>query len=477
MNLFIFLTSKNPTTLLKKIFENSFKYTHLWVNGEKLTELYSIIKPSDYNRILCLQTNSEIIHYLNDNIPEKTPLVIYGELREDLNQLSLKEISTRIRSCIERYINDEVYLRDLLYDFFTKFIIVLIAEGNVKIISDHIGYYPLFYYSTGDLVIYSNIKRNIWIAGASPLTELDHYPKPFIPSTLIEESINEEAVVEKLEELLTKAVLKQLPENAKIGVMFSGGLDSLIITKLLMKINKSFNNEIMLITAGLEDSKDIRNVRSLSSLLNLQVTEALFTIEDVARILPEILLTIERYDTLNVSLAIPEYFALKKASENKLQAVFTGQGADELFYGYHKYVEALRNGLNIREIRDQDFLTLSIRNLEREMKLAFKFNLELKYPYLDRELISYANTIPDNYKLKPVNDGFASKYILRLLGQRLSIPVDSVAGKVAMQYGSGAMKALRKISYTVLKDSFIQYKITEFLKKLYIEVLEKHGYK
>ncbi|WEU40474.1 MAG: asparagine synthase-related protein [Candidatus Odinarchaeum yellowstonii] len=476
MNLFVFLTSNNYNKLLKNFLSKEFKYTHLWVNGEKIKELSSASKSQGCNSVICLQTNSKVIDYLNNNIFTKTPLVIYGELRGDLSQFSLDEISNKIKSWLERYINDEVYLRELLYGFFTKFIIVAIINGSVKIIGDHIGYYQLFYYSDTDFKLYSNMKKNIWIAKASPLKELEYYPKPSLPSIILENSVNERTIIGKLEELLTKAVLKQMPEKSGIGVMFSGGLDSLILAKILIKLNESFNNEITLITAGLEGSKDIRRVRAVSSLINLPVEEALFTIDDCALILPEILLTIEKCDTLNVSLAIPEFYALKKACEKGLDIVFTGQGADELFYGYHKYIEAFMKGLNVQKISDEDLLSLSIRNLEREMKIAFKFSLELKYPYLDPPLISYVRGIPINYKLKPVNNVLNSKYILRVLGEKLGVPSAAVSGKVAMQYGSGAMKAIRKIAYQALKNSTAQYKITEFLKKLYLDVLEKHGY-
>ncbi len=476
MNLFTFLTLNNPNNLLKKLINSYFKYTHLWVNGEKISDPFSKIELRDCNNTLCLQTNSEIINYLNNTFSKRTPLVLYGELRYDLNKLSLNEISTKLRVYLEHYINREDYLRELLYEFFTKFIIVALIDDDIKIISDHIGYYPLFYYSTEDLKIFSNIKRNMWLVNAQPLKELEFYPKPVISPIISELLINEKNVIDKLEKMLTEAVLKQVPGNSNIGVMFSGGLDSLIITKLLIKLNKSFNNKITLITAGLGHSKDILHVRSLKQLINLPVTEVLFTVEDCSRILHEIILTIERYDTLNVSLAIPEYFALKKASESGIKIVFSGQGADELFYGYHKYAEALKKGLSVREISDQDILSLSVRNMEREMKLAFKFNLELKYPYLDPKLISYVRGLPDNYKLKQVNGVFTSKYILRLLGEKIGVPVKALIGKVAMQYGSGAMKVLRRISYHALKNSTAKYKITEFLKKTYLETLKEKGY-
>ncbi|MEM2906946.1 MAG: asparagine synthase-related protein [Candidatus Odinarchaeota archaeon] len=355
------------------------------------------------------------------------------------------------------------------------FIAVTTVNNKVKIIGDHLGHYPLTYYSTPDFKIYSNVKKNIWRIGASPLTELDYYPKPVIPSSTIEKIADAQSIIIRLEKLLTESILKRIPGNNRIGIMFSGGLDSLLLSKLIMKINESFNNEIILITAGLKDSKDIRNVRAARKLINLPVKEVLFNVEDCARILPEILLTIERYDTLNVSLAIPEYFAFNEAKENGLKIIFTGQGADEIFYGYHKYTEAFRKGLLVRELSDQDIFSLSNRNLEREMKLAFKFNLEIKYPYLDPAVVSYVRSIPDAYKLKLVGNSLISKYVLRILGEKLGIPENIFAGKVAMQYGSGAMKALKKISSNTLKDSMIQYKITEFLKRLYLRVISERG--
>ncbi|MEM2906947.1 MAG: hypothetical protein QW739_02575 [Candidatus Odinarchaeota archaeon] len=101
MNLFAVLTVKNPNLILKKLIRDDFKYTHLWINGERASASSFMVKISDFNIAVGLQTDNEIINYLNNNISTITPAVLYGELRTDLTESSLSEISTSIRKCLE----------------------------------------------------------------------------------------------------------------------------------------------------------------------------------------------------------------------------------------------------------------------------------------------------------------------------------------------------------------------------------------
>jgi len=82
-----------------------------------------------------------------------------------------------------------------------------------------------------------------------------------------------------------------------------------------------------------------------------------------------------------------------------VKAVLTGEGADELFAGYayhHDYAD------RPRELADE--LTRSLRsmhniNLQRVDRITMAQGLEARTPFLDRDLIDFAQTIPASVKL------------------------------------------------------------------------------
>lgn len=470
-NLFAFSTANGVNEFLKTLSDKNFRYHHFWLNQEKFRSGLEDYKPPRKLVCISLQTNSDVVNDLNNNDSSRIPYVIYGELKPRFDRRLNIDLRNEIDLIIEENICDDNALREKIYDFLLKFIVIANVRGKIKVISDHLGFYSLHKCVIGALEVYSNWKKSIWRLGASTSSKLDRIPRESsIPVSKIVTPREEQSAIRLLKDLLSESILKGMPEKSRIGVMFSGGLDSLVLTKLILEVNEKLHNEVILLSSGLRNSTDLRNVRLANNYLKLPLEVSYLDISGCLKELPEILRTVERYDTLNVSLALAEYFSLKRAAELELKIIFTGQGADEIFYGYHKYIEAFKKSENIKKISDGDLSSLSHRNLERETKLALKFDLELKYPYLDTKVISYARNLPDEYKIKFSNGDVIGKYALRRLCILLGIPESLISKKIAMQYGSGSMKILKKISSREKPQCDSNFKITTFLKKFFSSI-------
>lgn len=75
---------------------------------------------------------------------------------------------------------------------------------------------------------------------------------------------------------------------------------------------------------------------------------------------------------------------------NITRVLLSGLGADEIFSGYARYRHALkRGGDDLLEEMNFDILRLWIRNLGRDDRVVSSTSKELRFPFLNLELISY----------------------------------------------------------------------------------------
>jgi asparagine synthase (glutamine-hydrolysing) len=254
----------------------------------------------------------------------------------------------------------------------------------------------------------------------------------------------------KLLELLEAAVAEScVPET---GIVFSGGLDSLIVAILASKHAK-----VTAYTCGLPGAPDLKYAKACANLgFALKVID--LTDEMIEEALPKIVAAIGDRNPVKVAVEVPFYFASKKAKEDGLSVMLCGQGADELFGGYSKYIEALAEGYT----PVADTMTFDVENIypsqvEKDMATCRANGIELRAPYLDNEFIEYARSLPIELKIAESKEyectdevgekKYVRKYILRKVGEEVGVPKEVLhRTKKAAQYGSGTQKAVERIA-------------------------------
>lgn len=220
-------------------------------------------------------------------------------------------------------------------------------------------------------------------------------------------------------------------KSDNIAIAFSGGIDSSILAFL----SKNFKNK-MLYTVGIEKSFDIKNGKNTAKLLNLPIKEIIIEKNEIKDAIPKISKIIGTRNVVTVSYELPLYFVAKDADE---EVLLCGQGADELFGGYAKYLNINREELNKKLKRDVKELKNGI--IERKITNFFKKKLYL--PFLYPKFVEIALEIPPEYKIKDKN----RKFILRELGRTLGMPKEIVQRKKkAAQYSSGIMKTIKSLA-------------------------------
>ena len=226
-------------------------------------------------------------------------------------------------------------------------------------------------------------------------------------------------------------------------MIFSGGVDSTILTMLLKKISEKRKLKIKLYAVDSENSKDIIASKKIAEELNLPLKIQTVTKEIVEENLEDVVKLIGENNLMKIGVGMTIYLACKMIHKDSGRVAISGQGADELFGGYNRYLDSYKSGKLDEELR-HDIENMYHVNLERDDAVSMGNSVELRLPFLDKDLIEFALNIPVEEKIAGEDDKIR-KNILRDLGYELGLSEKfAYRPKKAAQYGTGIDKILRK---------------------------------
>ena len=364
-----------------------------------------------------------------------------------------------------RKISDE-----LLEELDGVYAFAYLDKNTLWLARDILGVKPLWY-SHADGFSFASEKKALEKIGVMDIQELN--PRKLLKYDLekdkleliereffsIKEQMKEgvEVIAETLQLKISKAIEKRAPKR-KFGVLFSGGIDSTMIALVLKKLGYKFT----CYTAALEDDnlkepKDLTYAKKVAEDLGLDLKINMVKLSEVESYLEKIVPLIEDSNVVKVGVALTFYAACKEARKDGCKVLFSGLGSEEIFAGYQRHKEST----NINKECVSGLLKMYERDLYRDDVVTMHHQIELRLPFLDKELVRYALKIPGKYKLK---DG-EEKYILRLVGDNMRLKKEfSHRKKRAAQYGSNFHKALQKLT----KKNDYKY-ISPYLRTFYPE--------
>jgi asparagine synthase (glutamine-hydrolysing) len=228
-----------------------------------------------------------------------------------------------------------------------------------------------------------------------------------------------------LEEAIITAVRLRSDEGI---IALSGGVDSTLVAQLARR---------ECVAVGLEGSHDLRQARHAADALGLSCTAVTITPAEIEEALPAVISAIPKKDSLSTGIALTQYFIARSAAELGYRRIITGQGADEIFGGYSRYLETTTLGADL----ERDFAGLE-QQVARDQAVAALHGTYLSMPYVDCRVVRAARAIPPGEKVQ----GGHRKVPLRKVAERL-IPAEFAwYEKKAMQYGSGVWKELQRLA-------------------------------
>jgi asparagine synthase (glutamine-hydrolysing) len=271
-----------------------------------------------------------------------------------------------------------------------------------------------------------------------------------------QKTVSIKQATKRLQTLLLKSTRDRVSDIDKVAVAFSGGLDSTVVAVLAEKCVSKVN----LVTVGLENQPELLVAEKAAECLRLPLHLQTYTVADVERALERVLWLIEEPDVMKVGVAIPFFWTAEAASKKGCKVLLAGQGADELFGGYHRYLSDFRLG-GAQALQKSIFHDVALSyetNFQRDEPVCAIHGIDLRLPYVDREVVHFALSLPTNMKIDSADDSLR-KRVLRQVARNLGIP-DFVVNrpKKAVQYATGVDKALKELAHRkgLTKQSYVK---------------------
>jgi len=258
-----------------------------------------------------------------------------------------------------------------------------------------------------------------------------------------------------LETILEQAVRRHLVADVPVGLQLSGGVDSSLVAILA---SRAQGDKFHTFSIGLSDPSwnEFTYSREVAKRISSNHHELVFTEEEFVHALP---FAIYYHDEpLHHPHTVPMYLMSMEARKY-VKVLLTGEGADELFGGYVRYLKVNRQSVNLDDLvklnsfNTEDTLRLVLPGLEpldlsyrlevllssklaspqekimmldrrtylqslllRQDKMGMAANLENRVPFLDNEVVSAALCMSLDDKIcgqrtKSVIKDIASRYL------------------------------------------------------------------
>jgi asparagine synthase (glutamine-hydrolysing) len=297
---------------------------------------------------------------------------------------------------------------------------------------------------------------------------------------------------EAIRDALGKSVKRRTVADVPVGVLLSGGLDSSLLVGLL---DEQGQKDIKTFSVGFEAVGDLQGdeFRYSDLIARRFVTEHHRLNVDSSRAIDALPGTIAAMSEPMMSHDAIGFYLLSQEVSKHVKVAQSGQGADEIFGGYHWYPALMRsndpttdyarvyfdrdheemaqalapslmNGDYSREFVDEFFRdcrsaspidkTLQLDTqimlvddpVKRVDNMAMAWGLETRVPFLDHDVVELAARIPAELK---VRDG--GKYILKEASRGL-VP-DEVIDRPKGYFPVPALKYLRGPFYNFVRDA------------------------
>jgi asparagine synthase (glutamine-hydrolysing) len=201
-----------------------------------------------------------------------------------------------------------------------------------------LNHYFTFQFCLGDKTLFENVRKvepGYYLKGnAANIIEQVQY---WTPSYDVDHEHTEQYFIENLEYLLHDSLKLQVRSDVPLGAYLSGGLDSSSIASYAARVLKRGMPVFTGRFAEGPQYDESEYARAVSAHIGSKMYDIIPSAEDFVGLLPKIIYSLD--EPVAGPGVFPQYMVSKAASEH-VKVILGGQGGDEIFGGYARYLVA-----------------------------------------------------------------------------------------------------------------------------------------
>jgi asparagine synthase (glutamine-hydrolysing) len=190
--------------------------------------------------------------------------------------------------------------------------------------------------------------------------------------------------ISDIENLLKESINLRLVSDVDVGIFFSGGIDSTLVASLVDQKLDLFFMEF--------EGKENQNVEKISKILNKNLEKFVIFPKDIKEVFLDFSYIYD--EPFGDNSAIPTMI-LSKYTSKKVKVVLSGDGGDELFFGYDRYSYLKKYNFISKFLKLPFYRFLKDSHFKDKItKLALidKYSIDiLSRVYLDTDLVKLLN--------------------------------------------------------------------------------------
>ena len=251
-----------------------------------------------------------------------------------------------------------------------------------------------------------------------------------------------EQLKEELKTNIFKAIQQRIPAEP-FGIFFSGGLDSTTIAFICKLLEKEFTCYNVGFKEGMmQDAPDFIEARKGAEQLEIPLVAKQYGLDEAETIIQEVIAQLPTPATVDADYVVKIGVAAVVVAARRIaieRIFFSGLGSEEIFAGYQRHERAH----NINDECWRGLFQMWSRDLVRDCTIARHLGIDVRTPFLDRDVIVTALRIDGKRK---VRDGH-KKVVLREIAEELGLSREQAwRKKMGAQYGSRFDTALEKLA-------------------------------
>jgi asparagine synthase (glutamine-hydrolysing) len=377
------------------------------------------------------------------------------------------------------------------------FVAVDAASGDFLAARDPFGVKPLYLINSGTGYLFCSEIRPLLSASETGdvlllppgylLTRTHCLPYASALAASFSPSLSDRG--EDLDRLLSEAVYTRLPPGLPAAILFSGGIDSTLITHYARR----FRPETPGYFLGGRGAPDYDYAVRYADQTSLDLRLVPFSPQgaETTALIDDIVATTEAFEPSVIRGGLCSFLVARAIHADGFRVALCGEGADELFCGYRPLEVAFAEGRDFGDPIRQQCLSLMHRtSLQRVDRCSMRFQLETREPFLDPSIVRYAMALDAAALVKNVHGEPMGKMPLRQLydlypdqlprsiRDRQKIPFNEGTGfDVSQNESPWLTLAETTISDSELADGkreFAPFGVTTKEELLYIRKLAQH---